>query len=119
MAYLGNGSIFKHVYLSNLDNFCIAGKLCCSGAALDLNEVLYPRGTVSLTVTDMSLTGDPGVSSLIPVRFHTFVEIDHEKNSSAILLLCANSKRVVLNYKLNHVHEVLVSHFLSSPRKKV
>ena len=73
---------------------------------------------MSLTVTDMCLNGDPGVSSLIPVRFHTFMEIDREKKTSAILLLCADSNRVVLNYKRNHVHKVLFSHFVSSPRKK-
>ena len=28
--------------------------------------------------TDVSLTADPGVASLISARSHTFVEIDHE-----------------------------------------
>ena len=36
--------------------------------------------------TDASLTADPGVVSLIPARSHTFVEIDHEINSTVILL---------------------------------
>ena len=31
-------------------------------------------------------TADPGVASLIPARSHTFVEIDHEINSTVILL---------------------------------
>ena len=35
----------------------------------------------------MHLTGDPGVSSLIPARSHTFVEIDHEIIYMDILLL--------------------------------
>ena len=35
----------------------------------------------------MSLTADPGVASLIPAQSHTFMEIDHEIISAAILLL--------------------------------
>ena len=34
-----------------------------------------------------SPTADPGATSLIPALFHTFVEIDHEIISMAILLL--------------------------------
>ena len=36
------------------------------------------------------LTADPGVASLIPVRSHTFVEIDHEIISTVILLPSAD-----------------------------
>ena len=50
------------------------------------------------------LTADPGVASLIPVRSHTFVEIDHEIISMAILLL-----PLVVSYKRKYVHEVLVN----------
>ena len=35
----------------------------------------------------MCLTADPGVVSLIPAGFYTFVEIDHEIISMAILSL--------------------------------
>ena len=35
---------------------------------------------------DTCLTADPGVVSLIPAPSHTFVEIDHEIISTAILL---------------------------------
>ena len=35
----------------------------------------------------MSLTADPGVASSIPAQSHTFIEIDHEIISDAILLL--------------------------------
>ena len=35
--------------------------------------------------TDVCLTADPGVVSLIPAGSHTFVEIDHEIISTAIL----------------------------------
>ena len=34
---------------------------------------------------------NPGVASLIPARFHTFVEIDHEIISTVILLPSAES----------------------------
>ena len=37
------------------------------------------------------LTADPGVASSIPVRSHTFVEIDHEMISTVILLPSADS----------------------------
>ena len=36
------------------------------------------------------LTADPGVASLIPARYHTFVEIDHEIISTVILLPSAD-----------------------------
>ena len=34
---------------------------------------------VTCLATDVSLTAEPGVTSLIPAQSHTFVEIDHEK----------------------------------------
>ena len=52
-------------------------------------------GRVAQSVTCLAtygcLTADPGVASSIPVRFHTFVEIDHEMISTVILLLSADS----------------------------
>ena len=54
-----------------------------------------PPGRVSQSVTclatDACLTADPGVASSIPVRSHTFVEIDHEMISTVILLPSADS----------------------------
>ena len=47
--------------------------------------------SVTCLATDASLTADPGVSSLIPVRSHTFVEIDYEIISTVILLPSADS----------------------------
>ena len=41
---------------------------------------------VTCLATDVNLTSDPGVASLIPVGSHTFVEIDHEIISMVILL---------------------------------
>ena len=46
------------------------------------------------------LTADPGVTSLIPARSYTFVEIDHEIISMAIPLPSADSSGVVVSYKL-------------------
>ena len=48
---------------------------------------------------DMCLTADPGVTSLIAVLSHTFVEIDHEIISTAILLPSADLRMVVVSYK--------------------
>ena len=46
---------------------------------------------VTRLATDACLTADPGVVSSIPVRSHTFVEIDHEMTSTVILLPSADS----------------------------
>ena len=47
--------------------------------------------SVTCLATDASLIADPGVASSIPARSHTFVEIDHEIISTAILLPSAES----------------------------
>ena len=47
--------------------------------------------SVTCLATDACLTADPGVTSAIPVRSHTFVEIDHEMISTVILLPSADS----------------------------
>ena len=47
--------------------------------------------SVTCLATDACLTADPGVASLIQVRSHTFVEIDHEMISTVILLPSADS----------------------------
>ena len=41
--------------------------------------------SVTCLATDACLTADPGVASSIPVRSHTFMEIDHEMISTVIL----------------------------------
>ena len=46
--------------------------------------------SVTCLATDACLTADPGVASSIPARYHTFVEIDHEIISTAILLSSAD-----------------------------
>ena len=47
--------------------------------------------SVTCLATDACLTADPGVASSILVRSNTFVEIDHEMISTAILLPSADS----------------------------
>ena len=47
--------------------------------------------SVTCLATDANLTANPGVSSSIQARSHTFVEIDHEIISTVILLPCAES----------------------------
>ena len=42
--------------------------------------------SVTCLATDVSLTADPGVTSLIQALSHTFVEINHEIISTVILL---------------------------------
>ena len=46
---------------------------------------------VMCLTTDACLTADPGVASSIPVRSHTFMEIDHEIISTVILLPSTDS----------------------------
>ena len=47
--------------------------------------------SVTCLATDACLTADPGVASSIPVRSHSFVEIDPEMISTVILLPSADS----------------------------
>ena len=59
-----------------------------------LSTVFLPGRVAQLVTclaTDACLTADPGVTSSIPARSHTFVEIDHEIISTVILLPSANS----------------------------
>ena len=64
----------------------------------------------------MCLTADTcptaclGVACSIPAQFHTFMEIDREIISTAILLPSVISRRVVDRYKQKYVHKVLINH---------
>ena len=64
-------------------------------ASFHIFQKQTPPGRVAQSVTclatDACLTADPGVASSIPVRSHTFVEIDHEMISTVILLPSADS----------------------------
>ena len=70
-------------------------------------QVLWLAGHIAQSVmcqtADTCLTADPGVASLIPVRSHTFVVIDHEIISTAIFLPSADSRMVVVSYKRKYV----------------
>ena len=61
--------------------------------SLDLLSRTPGRVTQSVTcqATDTCLTVIPGVTSSIPARSHTFVEVDHEIISTVILLPSADS----------------------------
>ena len=69
------------------------------------------QSVICLTA-DLCLTADPGVVSSILAQCLTFVEIDHEIISMAILLPSADSRRVIVSYKQKYVHEVLVNRFV-------
>ena len=76
--------------LENINDFTLK-KLCLSR----LWFIQYAPGRVAQSVTclatDACLTADPRVASSIPVRSHTFVEIDHEIISTVILLPSAET----------------------------
>ena len=59
-----------------------------------------PSCTGPRKATNARLTADIGIVSSIPVRSHTFVEIDHEIISSSFSSLpLIHSRRVVVSYK--------------------
>ena len=74
--------------------------------------------SVTCLTADKCLTADPGVTSLIPAWSHTFVEVDHEIISKAILLPSADSRRVIVSCKLRYVHEVLVNCLVKLTQEK-
>ena len=64
------------------------------------------------------LTADPGVPSSMWARSHTFVEIDNEIISTAILLPSPDSKRVVVSYKRKYEQKILVNHLVKHAQEK-
>ena len=84
-----------------------------------LNARLGIAQSVTCLAADTCLTTDPGVASLFPAWSHTFVEIDREIISTAILLHYADSRRVVVSYKQKYVHKVLVNCLVKLAQKKV
>ena len=75
---------------------------------------------VTCLATVECLIADPGVASLIPARFHTFVEIDHEIISTVISSLPLNHlRRVVVSYKRKYLHKVLVNRLLKLAQENV
>ena len=74
--------------------------------------------SVACLTADTCLTADPLVTSSIPARSHTYVEIDNEIISMAFLLTSTDSRRVVVSYKRNYVHEVLVNCLVKLAQEK-
>ena len=54
--------------------------------------------SVMCLTADTCLTADPGFMGLILAGSRTFMEIDHEITSTAILLPSADLRRVVVRY---------------------
>ena len=78
------------------------------GKGTDQDQMTY-----SPSCTAQWVTYDPGVRSLIPVRYHTLVEIDYEINAMVILLTSADTRRVVVN-----VHKVMVNRLIKLALEK-
>ena len=74
---------------------------------------------VTCLTTNTRLNADPGVASAITAPSHTFLEIDHEIVSTAILPPSADSSGVVVSYKRKFVHEVLVNCLVKLAQEKV
>ena len=56
------------------------------------------------------LIADPGVVSLIPDRYHTFVEVNHEKFSAVILLLKLIQKGLLnASYMQKYVQRIMAN----------
>ena len=88
--YLAPEVLRKQPYDKTVDWWCLGAVLyeMMYGLVGSQKKILLP-GCIAQSViclaTDASLTADPGVTSLILVRSHTFVEIDHEIISTVIL----------------------------------
>ena len=83
-------------FCSSNFHFDFFSLVCYSNICNRLSETNAPEpGCVAQSVTclatDACLTAYPGVASSIPVRSHTFVEIDQEIISTVILLPSADS----------------------------
>ena len=81
-------------------------------------EKKTPTHSVTCLTADICLIADPGVASLIPAQSHTFEEIDYAIISTVILLLSADSRRVVVSYKPKYVHRVLVNRLVRLAQDK-
>ena len=73
---------------------CTSSQVHCTSKQVHCTSSQVPgrvAQSVTCLATDACLTAIPGVASSIPARSHTFVEIDHEIISTAILLPSADS----------------------------
>ena len=83
-----------------------------------LKGLVNSESVVACLTADTCLTADPGIVSSTPARSHTFVKIDYEIISTAILLPSADSRRAAVSYKPKYVHEVLVNRLVKIALKK-
>ena len=74
--------------------------------------------SVTCLTTDACLTGDPGVTSLIPAWSHIFVANDHENVYGSNLFPSIHSRRIVVSYKRKYVQEVLVNPLFKLTQEK-
>ena len=69
--------------------------------------------------TDWCLIADPGVTSSIPTRSYTFLEIDQKKfYGKSLPFRCLIQERVVVSYNQKYVHEVLVNRLFKLAQEK-
>ena len=83
---------------------CIYAKSELLQKSMDPDEMLHNRVTyiaqsVTCLTIEACLTAEPGVTSSILVRSHTFMEIGHEIISKVILLPSAESLKMGCCYK--------------------
>ena len=78
-THLWGNNFFVFIYF--VLSVCIVLPMCIPGRVAQ---------SVMCLATDACLTADPGVTSSIPARYYTFVEIDHEIISTVILLPSAD-----------------------------
>ena len=104
----------------------IEGKHTCQLLPLGIIAMLINdlSGRIAQSVMclarDASLTADPGVVSSIQAWSHTFVEIDHEIISTAILLPSAESfKKGCCQLQAKVCDEVLVNGLFNLAQEKV
>ena len=86
--YLLNFSLT--LYVGQYDILCHFVSPCELLRWIFFNQNMAAQSVTCLT-TDLYLTENPGVASLIPALPHTFVEIDHVIISTVILLPSADS----------------------------
>ena len=76
--------------------------------------------SVTFLATDVCLTADPGVASLIQARSHIFVEVDYEIPYTVILLTSAESfKKGCCQLQAKVCAQILVSCLFKLAQKNV
>ena len=89
-----------------------------SSDRLEKSGIKPPTALGHMAQSVTCLTADPRVVSSIQAWSHTFVEIDHEIISTAILLPSTDSRRVVVSYKRKYVYKVLFNRLVKLAQEK-